>query len=133
MRDGIERLKKQNVCMWEMNISHRNRNRIDEILFNRDGSLKNQDWITGMYVWMDDMQKLGRWMVSRHGKIPFPFSSFLRFFFFASFSSFLIMGQNHRCNSVLHVKQAQPLLQVRFGEGACPVGRPGRGSWFFDG
>lgn len=72
-------------------------------------------------------------MVSRHGKIPFPFSllffaSFLRFFFFL-----LDNGQNHRCNSVLHVKQAQPLLQVRFGEGACPVGRPGMGRWFFDG
>lgn len=27
-------------------------------------------------------------------------------------------------------KQAQPLLEVRFGEGACPVGRPGMGRWF---
>lgn len=88
-----------------------------------------------MYVWMicrnwadrEVELELDRWLADT-AKYPFPsFSSFL-----PSFASFL-NGTEHRCNSVLHVKQAQPLLEVRFGEGACPVGRPGMGRWFFDG
>lgn len=68
-------------------------------------------------------------MVSRHGKIPFPFffflPSFLRFFFLL-----LDNGQTSSLHFGVAYKQAQPLLEVRFGEGACPVGRPGRGVGF---
>lgn len=85
------------------------------------------------HVCMDDMQNWadgwGRMDVSRHRQntlsLSPSFSSFLPSFFLL-----FLNGQNHRCNSVLHVKQAQPLLQVRFGEGPCPVGRPGMGRWF---
>lgn len=72
--------------------------------------------------------ELDRWLADT-AKYP---SLFLLFFLLSLLFFPLDNRQNHRCNSVLHVKQAQPLLQVRFGEGACPVGRPGRGRWFFD-
>lgn len=80
-----------------------------------------------MYVWMICRNWADGWLADT-AKYPFPFPSLL--FFFSSFFRFLSQWTEHRCNSVLHVKQAQPLLEVRFGEGACPVGRPGMGRWF---
>lgn len=82
------------------------------------------------YVWMDDMQKLGRWMLADTAKYPFPFpffsffSSFFRFFYFFRF--FFSNDNGTSLQFGVACKQAQPLLAF----GPCPVGRPGMGRWF---
>lgn len=63
---------------------------------------------------------------AKYPSLPFPF-----FFFFSSFfSPSSTIGNGTSLQFGVAYKQAQPLLEVRFGEGACPVGRPGMGRWF---
>lgn len=67
------------------------------------------------YVCMDDLQKLGRWMLADTAKYPsLPFFSFFSSIFasFTSFASFSPTIMEHRCNSVLHVNKLNPCLRL---------------------
>lgn len=84
-----------------------------------------------MYGWMICSNWADGWLADT-GKIPFPFPLLFLLFFLLFFASSTI-GNGTSLQFGVACKQAQPLLEVRFGGGGLPCWPAGEGELVFDG